>query len=205
MLSQLRPGLWRWVARHPDATEDPTPESTADWPPEVGSVAYAAADALVFVDPLVAEGDSELWSALDGLVEAHGRRVAVLTTVPWHRRSRQAFVDRYGASTSRARRTLPAGVETITIQGAGETMVWLPQAQALVPGDRMLGDGRGGLRLCPASWLGYLRSGVDLPELADALRPLLELPVELVLATHGEPVLSGGREAIARAIDRAPT
>ncbi len=204
MLSELRPGLWRWVARHPDASEDPESESTADWPPAVGSVAYAAPDALVFVDPLVPEGDRELWGALDRMVEAHGQRVVVLTTVPWHRRSRQAFVDRYGASTSRAKRSLPAGVETITIQGAGETMVWLPAVQALVPGDRLLGDGRGGLRLCPASWLGYLRNGVGLPELRDALRPLLDLPVELVLVTHGEPVLAGGKDALAAALSSRP-
>ena len=37
-------------------------------------------------------------------------------------------------------------------------------------------------------------------ELSDALRPLLDLPVEMVLVSHGEPVLSGGREAIACAL-----
>jgi hypothetical protein len=29
------------------------------------------------------------------------------------------------------------------------------------------------------------------------LTPLLELPVEQVLVSHGEPVLTGGREALA--------
>jgi hypothetical protein len=38
------------------------------------------------------------------------------------------------------------------------------------------------------------------PELRAALRPLLDLPVELVLVSHGTPVLSGGRDAIARAL-----
>jgi hypothetical protein len=33
-----------------------------------------------------------------------------------------------------------------------------------------------------------------------ALRPLLELPVESVLVSHGEPVLENGRDAIARAL-----
>jgi len=37
-------------------------------------------------------------------------------------------------------------------------------------------------------------------ELREALRPLLGLPVELVLVSHGEPVLEGGREAIAKAL-----
>ena len=64
----------------------------------------------------------------------------------------------------------------------------------------MLGADGGGLRLCPESWLGYLGSGLTLAQLRLVLRPLLELPIELVLVTHGEPVLSGGREALAEAI-----
>jgi hypothetical protein len=199
MLRELRPGLWRWIARHPDAIEDPEPDSPADWAADVGSVAYAARDALVLVDPLVpADG----WAELDALVERHGQRVAVLTTIPFHRRSRVQVAERYGASTSRAKRTLPAGVETITIRGAGETMVWLPEHRALIPGDRLLGDGHGGLRLCPPSWLRYLGNGIDLAGLREALGPLLELPVELVLVSHGEPVLAGGRAAIVTALDR---
>ena len=133
----------------------------------------------------------------------HGTRVAVLTTIRWHRRSRDAVVQRYEASTSRARSSLPAGVKTIAIRGAGETMIWLPEPRALVPGDRIIGDGRGGLRLCPRSWLRYLPSGLGLEGLRESLRPLLDLPVELVLASHGEPVLAGGREALARALRQA--
>jgi hypothetical protein len=126
--------------------------------------------------------------------------VLVLTTLRWHRRSRDAVVRRYDASTSRARRSLPAGVETIPIKGAGETMVWLPEPRALVPGDRILGDEGGGLRLCPESWLRYLRSGMTVHGLRRALGPLLELPIELVLVSHGEPVLQNGREALARTL-----
>jgi hypothetical protein len=37
-------------------------------------------------------------------------------------------------------------------------------------------------------------------QLRKALRPLLELPIEMVLVSHGEPVLSGGREALAKAL-----
>ena len=39
-------------------------------------------------------------------------------------------------------------------------------------------------------------------ELRESLRPLLDLPVELVLVSHGEPVLENGREAIAAALER---
>jgi hypothetical protein len=199
-LTELRPGLYRWEARHPEATPSLTPGSPADWGPEVGSVAYAAPEALVLVDPLVPEDRSDLQVALDDLVDRHGRPVLILTTLQFHRRSRSELARRYSASTSRAKRSLPNGIETVQIRGAGETMVWLTEHRALVPGDRLLGDDRGGLRLCPDSWLRYLPSRMRQAELRAALRPLLDLPVELVLVSHGTPVLSGARDAIARAI-----
>ncbi len=193
---ELRPGLLRWTAPHPE-WEPGEPGSTADWPEQVGSVAYESSDAFVLVDPFV---PADLWPVLDEHVRRHGRRVVVLTTVRWHRRSRDEVVARYGASTSRARAALPPGVETIVIRGAGEAMVWLPERRALVPGDRLLGEAGGGLRLCPPSWLRYLGSGLTAEGLRDALRPLLELPIELVLVSHGEPVLGDGREALERAL-----
>jgi hypothetical protein len=200
-LAELAPGLHRWTARHPDADPNPTPGSPADWGPDVGCVAYEAADALVLVDPLVPDDRDDLRDALDALVRRHDRRVAILTTLGFHRRSKEKLAARYDASTSRARKALPAGVETVRIEGAGETMVWLPEPRALVPGDRLLGTDGGGLRLSPDSWLRYLPSGMRAPQLRQALRPLLDLPVEMVLVSHGEPVLSGGREAIARALE----
>jgi hypothetical protein len=198
-LVELARGLYRWTARHPEAVDDPAPGSPADWPPDVASVAYTAPDALVLIDPLVEEG-AAVEEELDRLVERHGRRVAILTTIGFHRRSRDRLAERYDASTSRARPTLPQGVVTLPIRGAGETMVWLPEHGALVPGDRLLGDGRGGLRLCPPSWLGYLQGGMTIEQLRDALRTLLDLPVERVLVSHGEPVLSDGRAALAAAL-----
>lgn len=200
VLQELARGLYRWTARHPDAETSPSPGSPADWGPDVGSVAYVAPDALVLVDPLVPDDRGDLRDELDALVRRHGQRVAILTTLQFHRRSRDELAARYDASTSRAKQSLPAGVETIRIERAGETMAWIPEHRALIPGDRLLGDERGGLRLCPDSWLRYLPSGMKQAELRDALRPLLDLPVEMVLVSHGEPVLRGGREALARII-----
>lgn len=198
---EIRPGLWRWTAPHPEWRDGAEPESPADWPPDVGCVAAETADALVVVDPLVADGDqSEFWGWMDGLARRAGR-VAVVTTIRFHRRSRDEFVARYDASTSRAKHALPTGVWAIPIRGAGETMFWIEEHGALVPGDRIIGDGRGGLRLCPESWLGYLERGITLDELRERLRPLLDLPIELVLVSHGEPVSEGGREELRRALD----
>ena len=197
-LLELAPGLWRWTATHPEAEPDPEPGSPADWPAEVGSVAYETEETLVLVDPLVPADDDGVESFIEE--RARRRRVHILTTVPWHRRSRAELAARYGAETSRAKRNLPAGVETIAIRRAGETMIWIPEHGALVPGDRILGDGAGGLRLCPESWLRYLPSGLRLAELREELQPLLRLPIELVLVSHGEPVLVGARAALARAL-----
>jgi hypothetical protein len=51
--------------------------------------------------------------------------------------------------------------------------------------------------MCPESWLPP-KSGHT--ELAASLRPLLDLPVERVLVSHGDPVLAGGRDALAAAL-----
>jgi hypothetical protein len=48
----------------------------------------------------------------------------------------------------------------------------------------------------PRAWIGEERWD----EALRLLRPLLELPVERVLVTHGEPVLDGARESLARAL-----
>jgi hypothetical protein len=193
MLDELAPGLHRWTARHPAWTAGAEPESPDDWPPDVGSVAYAGPGGLVLIDPLVAD-----WDELDALVD--GRSVTVLTTLRWHRRSRDEVVRRYGA-TLLDRRQAPPGVRRIPIERAAESMVWIEEHATLVPGDRLLGDGRGGLRMCPESWLRYLPDAPTLADLRAALRPLLELPVERVLVSHGEPVLRDGREAIRAALD----
>jgi hypothetical protein len=195
-LQAVAPGLWRWTAIHPEAEDNPEPGSPADWPAEVGSVAYVVDDTLVLIDPLVPEA---AWPELDEL--ARGRKVIVLTTLGFHRRSRDEVVQRYDASTSRARSNLPSNVIPIPVRRAGETMLWLPDVRTLVPGDRLLGDEAGGVRVCPDSWLGYLKPGLTGAELRVTLQPLLDLPVERVLTSHGEPVLSRGREALARALN----
>jgi hypothetical protein len=37
-------------------------------------------------------------------------------------------------------------------------------------------------------------------ELSQRLRPLLDLPIERVLVSHGQPVLHGGAQALATAL-----
>jgi len=156
----------------------------------VGCVAYETPDALVLIDPLVVNADH---AALDDLASGK-ERVAILVTVKWHARSRDELTKRYDASTD-----LPDGVTGFEIPGAGETIFWIPEHRALVPGDRILGDRPPGLRMCPESWLRHL-GGYTQDDLRTGLQPLLDLPVEVVLVSHGEPVLQNGRAELERAL-----
>jgi hypothetical protein len=189
-LQQVAPGLWRWTTPHPDWEAPKQEDDPADWPLDVGSVAYETTETLVLIDPLISNGN---FGPLDEVAEK-SKGVAILTTLAFHRRSRDELAQRYAATT-----TPPDGVDAIEIRGAGETMYWIPEHRALVPGDRILGDRPPGLRLCPESWLRYLH-GYTQDDLRAGLRPLLDLPVEMVLVSHGEPVLHDGRAELERAL-----
>jgi hypothetical protein len=161
----------------------------------VGSVLYTTDESAVFIDPQLPPDSDEFWAWADQHVQ--GRPVHVLTTIHWHRRSRDEVAARYGASTSRAKPNLPQGVESFMLRRAGETVFWLSGPRALVPGDRILGAAGGGLRMCPESWL---HRGMTQTKLKELLRPLLELPIEHVLVSHGEPVIGNGARALAKAL-----
>lgn len=203
---RVEEGLWRWTAYY------------EEWRDEVGCVYYEAPDAIVLIDPLVpTEQSARFWEALDRGVKRADVPVHVLITVFWHARSAGEIVRRYGgrlhaASRARAaiqRRTnavtnvfrpgepLPAGIEALASGRATEVVYWIPEHRALVPGDVILGHNDGGLRLCPESWLP---AGVDHVRLRKALKPLLDLPVERVLVSHGEPVTENARARLAEAL-----
>jgi glyoxylase-like metal-dependent hydrolase (beta-lactamase superfamily II) len=203
---EIAPGLWRWTGYH------------EEWKENVGCVYHETSDGVVLVDPLVPPEDTErFWSALDRDVERAGGGVQILVTVFWHTRHTSAMVERYSArvwAPSRGRAAierragivtdvfrpgdpLPGGVQALPTSRATEVLYWIPEHRALVPGDVLLGDGDGSVRMCPESWLP---SGSTHAMLAASLRPLLELPVERVLVSHGEPVLAEGQRALAAAL-----
>jgi glyoxylase-like metal-dependent hydrolase (beta-lactamase superfamily II) len=198
-VDQIANGLWRWTTRHPEWAP------SSDWPPEVGCVYYEAPDAVVLIDPLVPADPDEaerFWRALDRDVERAGRPLAVLRTVHWHQRSIDDALARYrdqGASfwTRESGVPPPAGIEAHSVDQADEALFWIPEHRALVAGDVLIGTGGGGVRRCPDSWLP---DGVSPAAFREALLPLLELPIERILVSHGEPVLGDGREALAEAL-----
>lgn len=203
-VTRIDDGLWRWTAWY------------GEWRAEVGCLYVEASDAVVLIDPLVPEEQDEetrFWRALDRDVERAGVPVHVLVSVFWHVRSAARVVARYGArvhavSGARAaiaRRAgvvtdayrpgdaLPAGIEALRTARRSEVLFWLPAHRALATGDVILGADGGGLRLCPKSWLP---SGIDHDRLRASLQPLLALPVERVLVSHGDPVLVHGHAAL---------
>jgi hypothetical protein len=197
---EIAPGLLRWTAPHPEWNPQAQPGSSGDWGQMVGSVLYEVSDTVVLIDPLLPTAErAQFLDRLDRRVA--GRPVSVLTTIGSHRRDREELAERYRANTTRVWNFIPHGVEPRPLHGAGETLFWLPGVATLVAGDRLVGDADGGVLVCPQSWLENVRA--DRADVAALMRPLLELPIERVLVSHGEPVLHGGHTALARAIAEA--
>lgn len=193
-LQEVSPGLLRWTSRH------------EEWGDEVGSLAVETDDGLVLIDPL--DPPRSLRKP------AH-----VLLTVFWHARGAAAlkpeeiWADRRGIRRLRNRgitvtqaidggTVLPGGIGAFPTARESELVYWLPAQKALAVGDVLLGAGAkprptaAPLRLCPERWLG--KASHD--ELRASLRPLLDLPVQRVLVSHGEPVVRAGRRALAAAL-----
>lgn len=192
-MQEIAPGLRRWTARH------------EEWAEDVGSLALDTDDGLVLFDPIA---------------PPRGVRRAkhVLLSVFWHYRSTPAVKARVWASSRTVKAlanrgvtvtdpiggdlALPGDVRAFETARRGELVFWLPQQKALVVGDVLLGAGAkpratdDPLRLCPERWLGSATHA----DLRESLRPLLELPVQRVLVSHGKPVLRGGKKALERVL-----
>jgi glyoxylase-like metal-dependent hydrolase (beta-lactamase superfamily II) len=197
---ELKPGLRRWTADH------------ETWKKEVAAFAVESDEELVLIDPLLV---GEQWQRLeDGL---DGRQLHVLLTIHWHARSAAEVASRFDGAhiwahsrdrAAVARRApvtdvfrigdeLPAGLVAIEARPRSEVLFWEPRSRALIIGDALLGDGEKGegLGTCPAGWLPQSTS---LEDLRAALRPALDLPIEILLPSHGASVLKGAREDLAR-------
>jgi glyoxylase-like metal-dependent hydrolase (beta-lactamase superfamily II) len=194
-VDEIEAGLWRWTGLHPDWT--PAEGGPEGWEQEVGCVYFEAPDAVVLIDPLIPPEDRDRFlTALDRDIERIGRPVAIALTVEWHGRSAPELVERYGGRVVAGSGDLPDDVVGIPVESADETLYWIESGGALVAGDVLLGAD-GGVRLCPDSWLS---GRADPQELRALLLERLDLPIERVLVSHGEPVLASGRDALARAL-----
>jgi hypothetical protein len=194
-VEELAPGLRRWSARH------------EEWEEDVNCLALDTSAGRILIDPL--DPPEEL-----------RRPEHVLLTVFWHGRStRDLAASRIWASSRsaqplrnrgvgvtdafRAGDELPAGIQAFQTARASEVVYWLPDQRALAVGDVLLGAGAkpraadDPLRLCPERWLGKATH----EDLRNTLRPLLHLPIELILPGHGAPVRSGGHAMLAHVLN----
>jgi glyoxylase-like metal-dependent hydrolase (beta-lactamase superfamily II) len=191
---EIAPGLHRWTAWH------------EEWREDVGSVAVETRDGLVFIDPIAPPAGlrapdhvllTVYWHARATAV-AGARRVWAPTRSAGPLRNREIPVS----DAFRAGDDLPGGIQAIQTARSSEVLFWLPEQRAVVVGDVLLGSGAKPnatterLRMCPERWLGTATHD----DLREALAPLLQLPVECVLVSHGEPVLTGGGRALAAAL-----
>jgi glyoxylase-like metal-dependent hydrolase (beta-lactamase superfamily II) len=193
---ELHPGLWHWEARHPEWT--PKEGGPDGWGPDVSSYAIDDGDRLLLVDPLALPNEIEELAA--------DRETAIVLTCPWHTRDTAVLAERLGASVYvpppdegdpsplagnvfSAGDTLPVGVKAFPGIGPNDLALWIESRRALAFGDTLIDRG-GGLEF-PVTWVNE-----DVPpeQILEGLRPLLELPVEIVLATHGAPTDRAGLE-----------
>jgi hypothetical protein len=209
---QLAEGLWRWTARHPA------------WHPgafgrEVASFVMRADDALLLVDPLVTDdGAGSVLDLLDELA-AEAPAVAILVTIPYHARSAEQLAERLDATihghpattkrfTDVSRFTENAAPAGVTAHAIGrprryERPVHLPSHRALAFGDAIVETG-GELRMWVQDKPDARRVAWYRDVFAPTVRPLLDLGVDRVLVTHGEPILHDGRTALEAALDAEP-
>src|SRR3990170_2196990 len=189
-MRELQSGLWHWEASHPDW------KPGKSWGPVVSSYAIDDGERLLLLDPL----------APPGLVDelAAGREPVVVLTTPWHERDARTLVERLGArvfvpppdegdpnpvegQVFRAGDRLPVGVEAFPGMEPNDLVLWVESHRALVAGDTLQDRGNG------LQFLGDLANnvpaerGVAPEQILEGMQPLLALPVELVLLTHGAP------------------
>ena len=198
-MQELRTGLWWWEAEHPEWT--PEDAATEDWGPEVSSYAIDDGTRLLLIDPTAPPEQIEDLAA--------GREVVIVLTCPWHRRDTPSLIERFGATLHtpppdggdpdplpgqvfRAGQRLPIGVEARPGMEPNDLVLWIEGQGALIAGDTLIDRGNG-LEF-PADWAN---KGVPPEQIMASLQPLLDLPVELVLPTHGAPT---DRAALERAL-----
>ena len=219
-MRELRPGLWHWEAPHPDW------RPTEPWSENVSSYAIDDGERLLLFDPLAvpkvieeraARRETAIvltapWHERDAqsLVERLG--LPVYTPLPdtaedlmrtygitaeqagegspdliWLLRENKGEAHPYAAGDR-----LAVGVEAFPGQKRNDAVLWLESHHAVIAGDTLADLGEG-----PQINPRWLTGDVTREQVVAGLRPLLALPVEHLLETHGGPY---DRAALERAL-----
>jgi hypothetical protein len=210
---EIAPGIRRWAAPHPRWR-------AGVFGREVGSYALDLPGGdLLLVDPLLPPGVRE---ALDPLARA-AAHVHVYVTIPYHVRDTARAVERWGAQVWGERRTARRLAPAVTVRDAepgadlpfgrclaigrpvrAERPLWVPGHAALVFGDALVVTPGGDLVVWTQDRLDARRRAFYAERFAPSLSPLLDLPAERILVTHGAPVLRGGARALRAAVAAEP-
>jgi hypothetical protein len=209
-MRELSPGVWHWQAPHPEWSKDDR------WPELVSSYAVEAGEDLLLFDPLSVPDELRRRATAVVLTAPYHEREARGLGLPIHTPPAdtwQDWVEKFGADPERVRGResddlawlragegeghfhgpgpWPFGIHAYAGREDNDLILSLPSVSAIVSGDTLsdFGDGLG-------IQLGG-RTHVDHDDVARRLRPLLELPIELVLPAHGEPT---DRAALERAL-----
>jgi hypothetical protein len=215
---ELQAGLWHWQAPHPYWTPDQR------WPQDVSSYAIDDGERLLLFDPL-AVPDALLalarerepvivltapWHERDARALVERLDAAVFAPRP---DSAQDLIDKFGITAEQAGDgspdlewlrsgghdvhwyapgdRLPIGIEAYAGREQNDLVLWIESVRAVVAGDSLADFGTG---FALNEWL---RGGVTREQVVEGLRPLLALPVEVVLPAHGAPT---DRAALERAL-----
>ena len=194
----------------------------------VASVYAEFDEAVVLIDPLVPSDpdDAErFWRNLDDDVSRLARPVLILVGCVDHGRSADLVAGRYLAMGRQVRVVgdamirdnasctlhatfddvpLPAGLHALPIPGMspGERAFVLDPWRAAVFADAVIGAGAGRVRVAPPAW------GVKTPEgralydraFRPAIRRVAAARPEMLLPSHGAPILAGGTAALYEAL-----
>ena len=217
-MRELQAGLWHWQAPHPYWT------AGERWPQEVSSYAIDDGERLLLFDPL-AVPDALLalarerepvvvltapWHERDAQALVERLDAALFAPRP---DSAQDLIDKFGITAEQAGDGSPdlewlrsgggnvewygpgdrlsIGIEAYAGRERNDLVLWIENVRAVVAGDSLADFGTGfGLN-------EWLRAGVSREQVVEGLRPLLALPVEVVLPAHGAPT---DRAALERAL-----
>jgi glyoxylase-like metal-dependent hydrolase (beta-lactamase superfamily II) len=217
-MRELRPGLWHWQAPHPDWS----PEER--WPQVVSACAIDDGTHLLLVDPLAVparllEAAEEREPAIVLTAPWHerdARSLAERLDAPVFTPPADSAADlmrKFGITLEQAGdgspdlewlrageaeghffapgERLPFGVEAYLGREENDLVLWVEAAGAVISGDTLVDFGQG-FGINPS-----LRGGVTREDVVERLRPLLDLPVQVVLTAHGAPT---DRAALERAL-----
>jgi hypothetical protein len=196
----------------------------------VACFAAQAGDTTLLIDPLLPGDEApeeERTSVLAAIDRTLGNRLAILITIPYHVRSSEELWRRYKGdveTTIHGHRActkrlsdesgfreiepgapLPGGVTAHTIGKPRryEMPLHLPSHDALVFGDA-IAETEGRLVVWATDKVDAKVERFYKDRFNPTVEPLLDLPFDAVLATHGQPILENGKKALKQALKAKP-